>query len=148
MVFEEVSVILRGIELGIMCNNLYIAYKLWLCVLLYACFASFMCFPLYLKELTWVCLQIFLAAIALVLDYHLALWYAIAFLGMSAVISFNWSCLKLSQLLMHLSCFFMTVIYIIAQQPAYEGFGKLMLNSNEVHSFLFYFDFVSLPLSL
>ncbi|KAL1532523.1 thioredoxin-related transmembrane protein 2-like [Salvia divinorum] len=39
--------------------------------------------------------KIFLAAIALVLDYHLALWYALAFL----------------------------VIYIIAQQPAYEGFG-------------------------
>ncbi|KAL3655680.1 hypothetical protein CASFOL_000076 [Castilleja foliolosa] len=39
--------------------------------------------------------KIFLSAIALVMDYHLALWYAVAFL----------------------------VIYIIAQQPAYEGLG-------------------------
>ncbi|EYU20426.1 hypothetical protein ABFS82_01G019400 [Erythranthe guttata] len=39
--------------------------------------------------------KIFLAAIALVMDYHLALWYALAFL----------------------------VIYIIAEQPAYGGLG-------------------------
>ncbi|KAH6757848.1 hypothetical protein C2S51_038626, partial [Perilla frutescens var. frutescens] len=38
---------------------------------------------------------VFLAAIALVLDYHLALWYALAFL----------------------------VIYVIAQQPACGGLG-------------------------
>ncbi|XP_059285982.1 uncharacterized protein LOC132039529 isoform X3 [Lycium ferocissimum] len=40
--------------------------------------------------------KIFLTAIALVLDYHLALWYALAFL----------------------------VIHIIAQQPPYEGLGS------------------------
>ncbi|KAK6161882.1 hypothetical protein DH2020_001723 [Rehmannia glutinosa] len=39
--------------------------------------------------------EIFLAAMSLVLDYHLALWYALAF----------------------------AVIYIIAQQPAYGGLG-------------------------
>ncbi|KAL3844188.1 hypothetical protein ACJIZ3_001591 [Penstemon smallii] len=39
--------------------------------------------------------KVFLLAIALVMDYHLALWYALAFL----------------------------VIYIIAQQPAYDGLG-------------------------
>uniref|UniRef100_M1CVF6 Electron transporter n=1 Tax=Solanum tuberosum TaxID=4113 RepID=M1CVF6_SOLTU len=40
--------------------------------------------------------KIFLTAIALVMDYHLALWYALAFL----------------------------VIHIIAQQPPYEGLGS------------------------
>ncbi|KAF3629946.1 putative peptide transporter-like [Capsicum annuum] len=40
--------------------------------------------------------KIFLTAIALVLDYHLSLWYALAFL----------------------------VIHIIAQQPPYEGLGS------------------------
>ncbi|PIN24710.1 Thioredoxin-like protein [Handroanthus impetiginosus] len=39
--------------------------------------------------------KIFLAAVALIMDYHLALWYALAFL----------------------------VIYIIVQQPAYGGLG-------------------------